>query len=129
MTHTRRHALIAGLVAVLLGSGAVAAPRVNGVILDRSVPVPPFSLDDHDGNPFTVEQLKGRWSLILAGFTSCPDVCPFTLANLEQVVAETLRTNVPELLAAIAKCDGSITNRPPIPITTSGMIFRTVVTS
>ena len=25
---------------------------------------------------------------MLAGFTHCPDVCPFTLANLEQVVAE-----------------------------------------
>jgi protein SCO1/2 len=88
VTQRRRHALIAGLVAVLLGSGAVAGPRVNGVILDRAVPVPAFSLDDHDGSPFTAEQLKGRWSLILAGFTSCPDVCPFTLANLEQVVAE-----------------------------------------
>ena len=34
------------------------------------------------------DSLKGRWSLVLAGFTHCPDVCPFTLANLEQVVAE-----------------------------------------
>jgi protein SCO1/2 len=65
-----------------------AAQRVNGVILSRSQPVQPFRLDDHDGKPFTAEHLKGRWSLILAGFTHCPDVCPFTLANLEQVVAE-----------------------------------------
>jgi protein SCO1 len=88
MTRNGRHAVIMAAVCAVIGSGAVAAPRVNGVILDRAVPVPAFTLADHDGKPFTAEELKGRWSLVLAGFTNCPDVCPFTLANLEQVVAE-----------------------------------------
>ncbi len=54
---------------------------------------------------------------------------PRNAHNVRVAVAETVRTNAPELLAAIAKCDVSTMNRPPIPITTSGMIFRTVVTS
>jgi protein SCO1/2 len=62
--------------------------RIEGVILDRPLPVPAFTLSDHDGKPFTADSLAGGWSLILPGFTHCPDVCPFTLANLEQVVAE-----------------------------------------
>jgi protein SCO1/2 len=61
---------------------------VNGVILDSPPVVQAFTLDDHNGKPFTADSLKGHWSLVLAGFTNCPDVCPFTLANLEQVVAE-----------------------------------------
>jgi protein SCO1 len=88
MTRSAMHALLMALVMAVICPGGATAQRVNGVILDRSVPVQSFRLDDHDGSPFTAEQLKGRWSLVLAGFTHCPDVCPFTLANLEQVVAE-----------------------------------------
>ncbi len=83
-----RRALLAAVLTAAIGSAAVAAPRVNAVILDQAAPVQSFALDDHDGRPFTAESLKGRWSLVLVGFTHCPDVCPFTLANLEQVTAE-----------------------------------------
>jgi protein SCO1/2 len=44
-----------------------------------------FSLRDHDGKPFNLENLRGRWSLIFFGFTHCPDVCPSTLYDLKQV--------------------------------------------
>lgn len=45
-----------------------------------------FELIDKDGNPFTIEQLKGSWSLIYFGFTHCPDVCPTTLSQLSKVM-------------------------------------------
>jgi protein SCO1/2 len=96
-----RHALIIAAVCGAIWSGAVAAPRVEGVILDRPVPVQSFTLADHDGKPFTTDRLKGRWSLVLAGFTNCPDVCPFTLANLEQVVAELGLRMRPDRLPAV----------------------------
>jgi len=82
------HVLVVAALSAAVWSGAAAAPRVNGVILDRAAPIQAFTLEDHNGKPFTAESLKGRWSLVLAGFTHCPDVCPFTLANLEQVTAE-----------------------------------------
>ncbi len=84
----RRRVLVVAAVCAAIGSGVVAAPRVNGVILDRPSPLQAFVLDDHNGRTFTADSFKGRWSLVLAGFTHCPDVCPFTLANLEQVVSE-----------------------------------------
>jgi protein SCO1 len=84
----RRGVLVAAAACAAMWSGAVAAPGVNGVILDRPSPLQAFALDDHNGRPFTADSFKGRWSLVLAGFTHCPDVCPFTLANLEQVVSE-----------------------------------------
>ena len=87
MTRWRR-VLVAALSCAALWSEAAAQPRVNGVILDHPSPLQSFALDDHDGRPVTAETFKGRWSLVLAGFTHCPDVCPFTLANLEQVVSE-----------------------------------------
>ena len=47
-----------------------------------------FSLKDQYGHDFGIEQFKDRWSMVFVGFTSCPDVCPVTLANLEAVRAE-----------------------------------------
>ena len=45
----------------------------------------PFSLTDHHGAPFTLDALRGRWSLLAFGYTSCPDICPTALANLARV--------------------------------------------
>jgi cytochrome oxidase Cu insertion factor (SCO1/SenC/PrrC family) len=38
-----------------------------------------FSLGDTDGNAVTQDALKGAYSLVFFGFTSCPDICPTTL--------------------------------------------------
>jgi protein SCO1/2 len=88
MSGRSHFALVAAVISAAVLATAAAAPRVSGVVLDRAAPLQAFALDDHDGRPFTADAFKGRWSLMLAGFTHCPDVCPFTLANLEQVVAE-----------------------------------------
>ena len=63
-----------------------AALREQGTFL---LPTPreiaPFSLVDQHGVEFDNARLKGHWSLLFFGFTSCPDVCPVTLAALAQV--------------------------------------------
>ncbi|MFY0609984.1 MAG: SCO family protein [Hyphomicrobiaceae bacterium] len=51
-------------------------------------PVVAFNLQDANGKVFTKQQLTGKWSLILLGFTHCPDICPFTLQNLAHVRRE-----------------------------------------
>lgn len=57
-----------------------------------------FSLVDHHGNSFTNQQLEGKWSWIFFGYTSCPDVCPTTLQELnfsyEELKAVTPNTQV-----------------------------------
>lgn len=45
-----------------------------------------FSLQDHQGKDFSREDLLGQWSMIFFGYTHCPDVCPATLATLNQVM-------------------------------------------
>ncbi|QYK01521.1 SCO family protein [Shewanella psychrotolerans] len=42
----------------------------------------PFQLTDQHGEVFNNDRLKGKWSLIFIGYTSCPDVCPTTMAKL-----------------------------------------------
>ena len=41
-----------------------------------------FELMDQYSNPFTLEKMKGRWNIVFFGFTSCPDICPLTMAEL-----------------------------------------------
>jgi cytochrome oxidase Cu insertion factor (SCO1/SenC/PrrC family) len=91
----------AALAAAVLFA-APAAAQVQGVMLDDPVAIPAFALSDERGAPFSDTDLQGRWTLILFGFNSCPDVCPFTLGNLEAAIAETaLRVrpdNVPQVV-------------------------------
>lgn len=60
-------------------------PGTDATVLPQARPLQLFQLLDHDNKPFGVEQLKGRWSFLFFGFTRCPDVCPTTLAVLQQV--------------------------------------------
>lgn len=57
-----------------------------------------FTLHSFDG-PVSLEQLRGKVVLIFFGYTSCPDVCPTTLANLSNVFS---KLEVQELERVIA---------------------------
>lgn len=81
-----RRALLALLLVVAGASGAAAADRLDATMLDHPLALPDFALADQNGAPFTLQQLRGHWTLLVIGYTSCPDVCPFTLANLNSVL-------------------------------------------
>lgn len=44
-----------------------------------------FELTDHHGQPFALQQCRGRPLLLFFGFSSCADVCPTTLSRIGQV--------------------------------------------
>lgn len=43
-----------------------------------------FILTDHHGKAITELDMKGRYSLIFFGYTSCPDICPNSLTVITQ---------------------------------------------
>lgn len=49
---------------------------------------PEFELTRADGHPFRLSDQRGKIVLLFFGYTSCPDVCPTTMAELKQVVDE-----------------------------------------
>jgi protein SCO1 len=57
-----------------------------------------FALTDHNTQPFTKAALQGHWTLMFFGFTTCPDVCPTTLASISQF-HDLLREEDPEVAA------------------------------
>lgn len=40
---------------------------------------------DHNGQPFSLEQMRGKWSILFFAFTNCPDICPTTMQTLSAV--------------------------------------------
>jgi len=54
---------------------------ISGVMPDLA-----FSLTGEQGTPVTEKAFAGNATLLFFGFTSCPDVCPTTLARLSTVL-------------------------------------------
>ena len=63
---------------------ALAAP---GILWPDPRPLQPFQLEDSRGRAYTREDLTGHWTFLAFGYTSCPDVCPLTLAELVRLRA------------------------------------------
>ncbi len=80
-------ALAAGLGLLLaqkvFGPAAGNGQQANSILLYPTPrALPDFSLSQSDGTRLVAGELRGHWTLVFLGFTSCPDVCPTTLAEL-----------------------------------------------
>ncbi len=87
----RRIALLVGVLvtACALPSAASALPAQERVrIIDPPRAIGDFELTDQQGRPFRFETLTGRPVLVVFGFTSCPDICPTILGNLNMLAAD-----------------------------------------
>src|SRR5690606_6279615 len=81
-------ALIVGLLVHRVLSPPMMTPEQmleNGLFV-YEVPrrISDFTLTDQDGQPFTQDWLRGKWSLLFFGYTYCPDICPITMATIHQ---------------------------------------------
>ena len=92
MNPHRRHLLIAaiGAAAVALGAcqkpGASAAtPQFHAVDITGADYARSLSLSDQNGKPRTLDDFKGKVTVVFFGYTQCPDVCPTTMAELAQI--------------------------------------------
>jgi protein SCO1/2 len=94
-----------GLALALAGVPGIApggrAAQLETKVLSVPKPLAAFSLEDQQGRPFGKDRLEGRWSLVMLGFTHCPDICPFTLGNLALVVEELSTRVSPERLPQV----------------------------
>lgn len=88
-------ALVLGLTANRFFSAPVMTQEQlneNGLfVYDVPRRLSDFALVDQHGEPFTLDRLRGGWSLLFFGYTFCPDICPITMATLrqfEQVLAD-----------------------------------------
>ena len=75
--------LVPGLA--VAAAAAVPAFRTNDITA-AGFAIRGFELTDHSGRARALADFKGKVVVIVFGFTSCPDVCPTTLAAFASVV-------------------------------------------
>ena len=75
--------LLFGCALALFGCAGTPTPSpLRGGRLEPPKLAPDFSLTDQNGNPFRLSSTRGQVVLLYFGYTSCPDVCPLTLADI-----------------------------------------------
>jgi protein SCO1 len=77
-------ALVALLACSLLAGAARAAEDAGLIagVFDPPRPAPELALRGSDGNELRLDRYRGKVVVLGFGFSSCPDVCPTTLAAL-----------------------------------------------
>ena len=74
---------VAGLAMVmLLGLAGLIGVNYHAVHSQSASLGRPFTLTEADGKTVTDKDFRGKYTLIYFGYTSCPDVCPTTMADL-----------------------------------------------
>jgi protein SCO1 len=84
-----RRAIVLGALVALLGCDKLgpspAKPAFKGIDITGAEYARTLALTDQHGKPRTLDEFKGKVSVVFFGYTQCPDVCPATLAELAQI--------------------------------------------
>lgn len=76
---------------VVVREAAEIPPALVGIVRSEPLALDEFHLDDHSGAGFDQGRLRGRWTLLFFGYTSCPDICLTSMVVLREVQAELRR--------------------------------------
>jgi protein SCO1/2 len=77
--------LVLLLVAGIAITQALLPPTLRGTVIEPPKPMPDFTLQSVNG-PVSLGDFRGKIVVLYFGYTSCPDVCPTTLANLRRAL-------------------------------------------
>lgn len=106
--------VLAALVIVLAGCDSPSLGRDRtpiptrtpppGTVLDPPRDLTDFTLTAHTGEPINLSDLSGQAVVMFFGYTSCPDVCPVTVADFKRVKLE-LGEDAPEVAFVFVSVD------------------------
>ena len=80
--------LLVGIVAVWTILFGKPASFLGTTYAEPYPSAPEFALTRVDGTSFKLSEMRGRIILLFFGYTSCPDVCPTTLGELNQAMKQ-----------------------------------------
>lgn len=70
----------------------------HGVYISNPEPITHFELMDNQGHLFSENGLKGHWSLLFFGFTSCEMICPLTLQTMKHTYERLSKSKRPQII-------------------------------
>ena len=95
-------ALVAGWLATI-GSGEerpAPADRPQGALRPPGIPPADFRLRDQDGRTVTLDDVRGKVTVVTFLYTTCEDTCPLTAQQIRGALDE-LGHDVPVLVVAV----------------------------
>ena len=60
-------------------------PKFNAIDITGAQYARDFQLTDHNGQPRSLKDFKGKVVVMFFGYTQCPDVCPTSMVELAEV--------------------------------------------
>lgn len=77
----------------------------SAIVLPEPRTLNAFTLTDLNNQTYTNKNLKNHWTLFFFGFTSCPYICPTTMAELTKVYNLLQKNKVPEPQVVLVSID------------------------
>lgn len=86
-----RNLLWAGIFLLILVVGGFAVwwyypPQLHGIQLQSPRVADDFTLPASTGETMSLSDLRGKYVVLFFGYTFCPDVCPTTLNDIQQML-------------------------------------------
>ena len=81
---SRRASMLAA-AALMLGACSPDKPQFRSIDITGAGYARDFKLADHNGQPRTLADFRGKVVVIFFGFAQCPDVCPTAMAELAEI--------------------------------------------
>jgi protein SCO1/2 len=93
------------LGASLLGGCGGDPYTFHGTAYNPIIPAPAIQGQVAAGEPFDLQALPQKVKLVFFGYTFCPDICPFTLANIKSVYEQLPPYQQEEVAAVFVSVD------------------------
>ncbi len=92
MSRTIQVIIFVSLVAIIIGRQfwSTTAPPLHGNFFEGTKVVPALSFNSSKGGSGSLADYSGKWVIVFFGYMTCPDVCPITLAYLNNEYGQLL---------------------------------------
>lgn len=77
--------MVAGVSVLFTACSEKSKPVFAAIDITGADYAKDFSLTDHNGQPRSLKDFKGKVVVMFFGYTQCPDVCPTTMAEVAEV--------------------------------------------
>ena len=92
------------LVVVAVVLSVTSKPSLRGAAISPAWHAPDIQLTDHNGQPFSLSNQRGKVVLLYFGYVNCPEECPLTMAHIK-LALESLGDRAKNVQVAMVSTD------------------------
>lgn len=86
LTRAQQVTSLGGLLTFAAAAWLGTNGQSSGIVMSQLAHRAEFKLEDSSGRSVTQDEFRGKFLLVLFGFTKCPEICPTTLSTVGDVM-------------------------------------------